>query len=317
MATLDSCAASVLAFAAAMGVGADCWVRRDLPLIDSLLEEYFEMLFLDGGSKGKGALSGWGKLGPDVTSEPLSWAAAALMAQYLAGLGTEAGLQAARGLAVQFDTYLRPGELLDLLVPCCLLPQPSACSGCSKMGLVVGASAVVMGDATSARVTKTGLQDDTVLIDGQSRAGVAGAFVALVHAAQKARQGWVMFLHAHASYNRALKQAAAAVGVPNKVTSHLPRHGGPSEDYLRGARTLPDIQARGRWASARSVQRCQKSGRALASFRRLPAAVKAEAKRAEAEQLSFPLWVQSCWLLANASCLSVSSGWPLELLWEF
>ena len=116
---------------------------------------------------------------------------------------------------------------------------------------------------------------------------VAGAFVALVRAARRARQGRVMFLHTYASYNRLLKKAAAAVGLPTKVTAHLPRHGGPSEDYLRGARSLPDIQSRGRWASFRSVQRYQKSGRALASFRRLSAAVKAEAKRAEAKQLAF------------------------------
>ncbi|CAK0845014.1 unnamed protein product [Prorocentrum cordatum] len=294
--------ASVAVFATAMGVVADRWVSNDLPLVDTLLEEYFEQLYVDGGSKStarytlaalayrfsvslrapgvfpkaKGALAGWGKLEPDVTSEPLCWAAACLMALYLAGLNTEIALQAARGLVVQFDTYLRPGELLDLRVPCCILPQPSAGSGYNKMGLVVGASALVMGD-----------DDDTVLIDGQSRAGVAGALMALVKSANQARQGRLMFLHSYASYNRLLKRAAVAVGLPTKVTAHLPRHGGPSEDYLRGARSLADIQSRGRWSSFRSVQRYQKSGRALASFRRLSAAVKAEAKRAEALQLSF------------------------------
>ncbi|CAK0844871.1 unnamed protein product [Prorocentrum cordatum] len=305
--------ASVVVFAAAMGVVADRWVSKDLPLVDTLLEEYFEQLYVDGGSKStarytlaalayrfsvslrapgvfpkaKGALAGRGKLEPDVTSEPLCWAAACLMALYLAGLNTEIALQAARGLVVQFDTYLRPGELLDLRVPCCILPQPSAGSGYNKMGLVVGASALVMGDDVHTRVTKTGLQDDTVLIDGQSRAGVAGALMALVKSANQARQGRLMFLHSYASYNRLLKKAAVAVGLPTKVTAHLPRHGGPSEDYLRGARSLADIQSRGRWSSFRSVQRYQKSGRALASFRRLSAAVKAEAKRAEALQLSF------------------------------
>ncbi|CAK0837949.1 unnamed protein product, partial [Prorocentrum cordatum] len=242
-------AASVLAFAAAMGVVADCWVSKDLPLVDALLVEYFEQLFLGAGSKvaaryalaalahrfgvslrapsvfplAKGALSGWGKLGSDVTSEPLCWAAACLMAEYLAKLQTEEVMQAARGLVLQFDTFAR-------------------------MGLVVGASALVMGDNNHSRVTKAGLQDDTVLIDGQSRVGVAGAFVAL------------------ASYNRTLKEAASAVVLPPKVTAHLPRHGGPSEDYRLSARSLADIQARGR---------------------RLSTAVKAEAKRAEARQLSF------------------------------
>ncbi|CAK0882192.1 unnamed protein product [Prorocentrum cordatum] len=296
----------ILAFATALCVVTDCWVNKDLPLVDTLLEECFEQLFLGAGSKvaarhalaafahrfgislrapsvfpkAKGALSGWGKLEPDLTSGPLCWAAACLMAEYLAELKT----------VLQFDTYPRPGELLGLLVPCCLLPQPSAGSGYNEMGLVVGASAVVMGDNNHSRVTKTGLQDDTVLIDSESRVGVAGAFVAVVRAANKARQGRLMFLHTYASYNRTLKKAAAAVGLLSKVTAHLPRHGGPSEDYLRGARSLADIQARGRWASVRSVQRYQKSRRALASFCRLSTAVKAEAKRAEARELCFLAW---------------------------
>eukprot|EP00959_Pyramimonas_sp_CCMP1952_P010740 224939-Pyramimonas_sp.AAC.1 len=43
-------AASILAFATAMGVVTDCWVNEDLPLVATLLEEYFEQLFLGAGS---------------------------------------------------------------------------------------------------------------------------------------------------------------------------------------------------------------------------------------------------------------------------
>ncbi|CAK0839086.1 unnamed protein product [Prorocentrum cordatum] len=135
-----------------MGVVADRWARSDLPLVDSLLEEYFEQFCRNGRGKAgaryalaalarrfgvwlrvadvfpkaKGALADWGKLEPDVTSEPLCWAAATFMAQHPAGLGAEAGLKAARGPVVQFDAYVRPGELPEFPVPRCLFPRPNA-----------------------------------------------------------------------------------------------------------------------------------------------------------------------------------------------
>ena len=157
----------------------------------------------------------------------------------------------------------------------------------SKHGMVVAPSSQVAGDLHNHRTSKTGVQDDTVLFDDSSRPGVVAAFAALVRRARQKRACTLLSSHTYVSYNNAIKRAAAGVGIPFKVTAHLPRHGGPSEDFLRRARTLLDIQARGRWASFRGVQRCEKAGRPLAALRKMPPAVQAAANRAEARGLAF------------------------------
>ena len=49
------------------------------------------------------------------------------------------------------------------------------------------------------------------------------------------------------------------------------RHGGASDDALRGARTLASIKARGRWKSDNSVRRYEKHARVLREVERMPA----------------------------------------------
>ena len=169
----------------------------------------------------------------------------------------------------------------------CFTPGMHAGVHYSKHGMVVAPSSQVAGELLGVRTSKTGVQDDTVLFDDASRPGVVGAFAALVRRARRLRSRTLLPSHTYVSYNKVLKRAAKAVGIPFKVTPHLARHGGPSEDFLRRARTLLEIQARGRWASFRSVQRYEKAGRLLAALRKLPPAVRAAACRAEARGLSF------------------------------
>lgn len=57
-----------------------------------------------------------------------------------------------------------------------------------------------------------------------------------------------------------------------RVTPHCMRHGGPSEDYAQGLRTLADIQKRGRWMSTCSVRRYEKSARLLSQLGKIPPA---------------------------------------------
>ena len=96
-----------------------------------------------------------------------------------------------------------------------------------------------------------------------------------------------MYLLSYRTYNGLLQSTARELGIPFKVTAHLARHGGPSEDYLRRARGLDDIQARGRWKSFKSVQRYQKSGRVLAAVSKLPASVRARGLALSRKSLSF------------------------------
>ena len=66
------------------------------------------------------AMAGWRRLDPDVSKEPLPWVLACLMALWLCQQNNAADLQAARGLVVQFDLYLRPCELIFAAVRSCL-----------------------------------------------------------------------------------------------------------------------------------------------------------------------------------------------------
>ncbi|CAK0861426.1 unnamed protein product [Prorocentrum cordatum] len=305
--------ASLHEFAAQMGLDPARWTARDLPAVDAALDRFLEELFVAERSRGdaryalaavadhfnvslrqpgvlplaRAAMAGWGKLEPDSTSDPLPWSAAVLMAYHLSRTGVESDLEAARGLVVQFDTYLRPSELVLMPLVACFTPGMHAGVHYNKYGMVVAPSSQVAGHLIGIRTSKTGVQDDTVLLDEASRPGVIGAFAALIRQARRSRSQTLLPSHTYASYNKVLQRAAQAVGIPFKVTPHLARHGGPSEDFLRRARTLPEIQARGRWASFRSVQRYEKAGRLLAAIRKLPPAVRAAACKAEARGLSF------------------------------
>ena len=54
-----------------------------------------------------------------------------------------------------------------------------------------------------------------------------------------------------------------------KLTPHMLRHGGPSEDVLAGHRTLAQVQERGRWEAKASVRNYAKGGRVLRQTKKL------------------------------------------------
>jgi hypothetical protein len=63
-----------------------------------------------------------------------------------------------------------------------------------------------------------------------------------------------------ARYEELFRCAARSLDLGKlKCTPHSARHGGPSSDYARGLRSLPDIQKRGHWSVASSVRRYEKS----------------------------------------------------------
>ncbi len=308
----DTCIAS---FASATGSAPATWRSTDLPLVDSFLESHLEQMFIGDASKNdarylvaavahrfnvtmrdattlpraKAALAGWGKLEPDKTSDPLQGVAALVIADRLRRDGSAVSLQAARGLLLQFDLYLRPGELIDLPLSACLSPSPAAGPAHARYGVVVAPSAQVAGDQQHHRASKTGVQDDTVLVDDASRPGISRVLDALIRDARRARSDRLMHQLNYRTYNLLLQKAARDCGVPYKVTAHLARHGGPSEDYLKRSRTLADIQARGRWRAQASVQRYQKSGWILSALKKLPPTLRARGLALSRTSLEFVL----------------------------
>ncbi len=66
-----------------------------------------------------------------------------------------------------------------------------------------------------------------------------------------------------------------------ELTLYVLRHTGPSRDHLSGARPLPAIQRRGRWALESSVRRYEKSSRVTSRLKDLPEELLAFAHRCD------------------------------------
>ena len=113
--------------------------------------------------------------------------------------------------------------------------------------------------------TKTKSSDDTVVIDHQSFSRVGAIFRCLVLDARLNNAATLSFRLDYPAYAKHISQAATQIGIPFKVTPHLARHGGASEDFARRKRTLDEIMKRGRWRDKRSVVRYEKSGMLLIS----------------------------------------------------
>ena len=72
-------------------------------------------------------------------------------------------------------------------------------------------------------------------------------------------------------FEKEMREAAALTKLePLSPTPHMLRHGGPSADVFLGARTLLQVQKRGRWNSMQSVKRYEKSAKLLRMVRLLP-----------------------------------------------
>ena len=129
-----------------MGISLNQFTRSTVAWLDMYIERYLELLFKRQLPRSMGhvfiaalghhfavsfektpdaipfsrvAMAGWRRLEPDASKEPLPWVFACLIALWLCQQNNAADLQAARGLVVQFDFYLRPCELIFATVKSC------------------------------------------------------------------------------------------------------------------------------------------------------------------------------------------------------
>ena len=78
-----------------------------------------------------------------------------------------------------------------------------------------------------------------------------------------------------------MRAAKSQVGLGRfDLTPHTVRHSGPSADFLSRNRDAAEIQARGRWKTAKSIQRYQKPGQMMAKMNKLPVDVWKKGKAA-------------------------------------
>jgi len=143
------------------------------------------------------------------------------------------------------DCYLRAGDWGKLR------PEDVVASGIHRVGLLLG-----RGDRGEA--AKTG-SNQTVLID---REGIASKVLEYRDEARRLGRKFLFKTSVSESYKRwnlACRQLGYDAGPP-----HCLRHCGPSFDLLpahqgKPYRTIEQVQARGRWALLKSVQRYAKS----------------------------------------------------------
>ncbi len=125
-----------------------------------------------------------------------------------------------------------------------------------------------MGD-----VTKTGTQDDTVLLDS-SDGGYVGKVLQAVFSRARSQDDPLFPSLTLAKYEQLFRDAKCKLKLGQfGLTPHAIRHSGPSADFLSKTRVASEIQARGRWWTMQSVLRYQKPGQMQAKMNKIPAEI--------------------------------------------
>ena len=214
--------------------------------------------------RARASLRGWASKYPHgsrVGADPLVWH---LLAQ--CALTSNALVSAA--ILLQLDTYARPSEILGLRKRDVVKP----CSGtCRFWG-------IILGNSVFDEKTKTGTQDDTVLLDSSDRE-YAPVVLELLFRNAKTKDSLLFPDLSLSLYEAELRKAKAAAGLNHfQFTPHCIRHSGPSIDFLQKTRGPEQILARGRWRSLKSIQRYQKPGQMLARMSKIPQDVWSKSK---------------------------------------
>lgn len=210
------------------------------------------------------ALTGFLKVHPPGIRVPLPWDAALLVSEVLLQVPYQQDrVLAGCALLLQFDLYLRPGEVLAITAQAIVRPTGKY----RPWGVVVAPS-----DAPGGRPSKTGEWDDTVFagVTGAPRQVAVVVLRRLLESSTPARPLLFDGLNV-ASYNRVVAQAAVAADLGRlRISPHCARHGGPSEDRYFSRQDLREIARRGRLKCLRSVRRYEKHGRLQKQVQRIP-----------------------------------------------
>ena len=146
--------------------------------------------------------------------------------------------------------YLRPNENMKLRRADLLKPIPST----KTWGLLIAPS-------ETGAVSKTNEQDDSVLLDNPSYLWLEPIFIAMKDGTRELP----LWDFDYSQVAAEIRNASEAFQIADLYPYGL-RHSGPSEDRARSVRTLEEIRKRGRWASAKSVQRYEKAARLAATY---------------------------------------------------
>eukprot|EP00438_Fugacium_kawagutii_P013880 Skav219719 [mRNA] locus=scaffold301:36224:37183:+ [translate_table: standard] len=169
-------------------------------------------------------------------------------------------VQAAVALALQYDTYMRPSEVLSLTFAQVLRPGPKCSARYQKWG-------ILLAPQTVGKPTKTMELDVSILVGDISRPWL---HTMLRTYCAHQLPGSRMFPDLDLSrYERYFAHAMRLLDVPLVVTPHVVRHSAASCDRFHKRRTLQQIQKRGRWATPKSVARYEKEALILHGWNQL------------------------------------------------
>ena len=215
--------------------------------------------------RARASLRGWASKYPHGSrtgADPLIW-------YLLAECAFCSNVWVSAAILLQLDTYARPSEILRLRKRDVVKP----CSGTCKFW------GVIMGNSEFGERTKTGTQDDTVLLDSSDRE-YAPVILEMLFRHTKSMDDFLFPGLPLSLYESELQKAKAAAGLNNfQLTPHSIRHSGPSIDFLQKTRGPEQILARGRWRTLKSIQRYQKPGQMMARMSKIPQHVWERSKR--------------------------------------
>ena len=194
----------------------------------------------------KKALKAWRRRQPSQMRKPVPEEVIFALSTQLLNMGH---IDTAVALGIQYHTYMRPSEVITLQHLQLCPPVRRAMHSYPRW-------AVVLAPDELGVTTKTGENNESVLIDNQYHSWLSPVLSSIYKRGSKSRVFPQLTLH---KYEEHFKQATQALQLPLDLTPHIVRHSGPSNDFYHRRKTLKQIQRHGRWAAEKSVKRYQKS----------------------------------------------------------
>jgi hypothetical protein len=280
----------------------ETWARRrrlpltDLREADLALTLYFSELYLEGERPAAGrytrygylllrtscdgdrngdmpesrrALQGWTSLDPGRTRDPLPDIVVHWIASWFVD---QDELEAAFAVMLQYDTYGRPSEILNLMRLDFTEPQPAAGP------LFCNDWTVNLANSVDGRNRKNGELDDSVRIGSPGRLWMRDATQLYLKGCRGPGRVFQLKL---SHYENLFRSAAAALGLTAlKPCPHAVRHSGPSHDTWARTLQLYEVKKRGGWKHDKSVARYEKHAKLLRQLELMSSRAQATALRA-------------------------------------
>ena len=154
-------------------------------------------------------------------------------------------------LILDFDTYMRPGESVDLKVKNLIRPVKGA-------GPQYQWFSIVVRDFDDKQPDKVGIYDNSIPLNTPGRVWIGESLHAL--AKTRTNKESLLFSFSPEEYRQELAAVSIALGLKPLHPYQL-RHGGAAEDLNSGVRDHSGVKARGRWQTDGSVRCYTKVGK--------------------------------------------------------